>query len=105
MPFARLGFRANESITSYRVHDRGEVTMFPEETHQKIVKQMDDIEAELFGLYRKLERLRLSLQERWRVLPSGEKWTPARHSESELSVFPTPQTGDAVAGKLKEHGR
>jgi hypothetical protein len=60
--------------------------MFPQETHQKIVAQMDEIEAELFRLYRKLERLRLSLQREWRVLPSGATWTQAVHNETEHSA-------------------
>ena len=57
--------------------------MFPEETHQKIVKQIDDIEADIHRCYRSLERLRLDLQRQWRVLPSGERWTEnhdERHS-------------------------
>jgi Txe/YoeB family toxin of Txe-Axe toxin-antitoxin module len=49
--------------------------MFPEETHQKIVKRIDEIEVEMFEIYRRLERLRLDLQEQWRVLPSGARWT------------------------------
>lgn len=44
--------------------------MFPEETHVKIVKRIDEIEADMYRLYRKLERLRLDLQAQWRVLPS-----------------------------------
>ena len=55
--------------------------MFPEETHVKIVKRLDEIECELFGLYRKLESLRLGLQDQWKVLPSGERWTKERQEE------------------------
>lgn len=56
--------------------------MFPDERHVKIVKQIDEMEAEAFGLYRRMERLRLGLQEQWKVLPSGERWTKERHEES-----------------------
>jgi hypothetical protein len=54
--------------------------MFPEETHVKIVRQMDEIECELFRLYRKLERLRLGLQEQWAVMPDGSRWTKAKQA-------------------------
>jgi hypothetical protein len=40
------------------------------ETKQEIVKEIDAIECEMNTLYRRLERLRLVLQEQWRVLPS-----------------------------------
>lgn len=56
--------------------------MFPEETHIKIVKQLDEIEADLFGCYRRLERLRLTLQDQWRVLPTGLCWTPEPSTET-----------------------
>lgn len=46
--------------------------MFPEETHARIVQRLDEIEADMFRIYRSLERLRLSLQEQWRVSPSDE---------------------------------
>lgn len=49
---------------------------------QAIVKRIDEIEAEMCGLYRSLERLRLDLQAQWRVLPSGERWTHDKHIES-----------------------
>jgi hypothetical protein len=57
--------------------------MFPEETHEKIVKQVDEVEADLFRLYRKLMRLRLGLQRQWRVLPNGERWTERSHQASD----------------------
>jgi len=75
--------------------------MFPEETHQQIVERIDQIESEVYAIYRKLERFRISLQEKWRVLPSGEKWTPARHNESELSQFPA-STKQANAERLSD---
>jgi len=62
---------------------RRRVTMFPEETHQAIVKQVDDIEAELLRLYRKLARLRLDLQQQWKVLPSGRRWSQDEHEKTE----------------------
>ena len=58
--------------------------MFPEETHQKIVKQIDDVEADLFRLYRRLARLRMDLQRDWRVLPSGDRWTREAQDKCEL---------------------
>jgi hypothetical protein len=60
-----------------------ELKMFPEETHVKIVKQLDDIESEVFRLYRKTERLRLELQRKWRVLPSGQRWSEEAQQKSE----------------------
>lgn len=63
--------------------------MFPDEHHEKIIRRIDAMEAEMFGLYRKMERLRLDLQREWRVLPSGERWTEARHDKSEHSVSPS----------------
>lgn len=60
--------------------------MFPEETHVKILKRIDAIEAEMFGIYRKLERLRLDLQQQWRALPSGARWSERSHAASEFSV-------------------
>lgn len=57
--------------------------MFPEETHVKIVKRIDAIEADMFRIYRALERLRLDLQASWRVLPSDEKWSPEAQQKSE----------------------
>jgi hypothetical protein len=57
--------------------------MFPEETHQKIVKQIDEIEADMYGLYRKLERLRLGLQRQWHVLPSGDRWSQGAQEKAE----------------------
>lgn len=35
-----------------------------------IVSEIDEIESDIFTLYRRLERLRLKLQAQWRVLPS-----------------------------------
>lgn len=60
--------------------------MFPEETHVKIVKKLDALEADAYRVYRSMESLRIELQEQWHVLPSGERWTPekseaTRHSE------------------------
>ncbi len=59
---------------------------FPVERHQQIVARIDQIECDLYGLYRALERLRLDLQREWRVLPSGERWNEARQDASELSA-------------------
>jgi hypothetical protein len=59
--------------------------MFPEETHVKIVKRLDAMEAEVYSLYRKLERLRLDLQSQWRVLPSGQRWSERSHAASQYS--------------------
>lgn len=60
--------------------------MFPEETHQKIVKQIDEIEADMYGLYRKLERLRLELQRQWHVLPSGARWSQGAQEKAEAGL-------------------
>jgi hypothetical protein len=54
-----------------------------ERSKQSIVKQIDDMEAELYGLYQRLMRLRLDLQAQWRVLPSGNRWTPTGQAASE----------------------
>lgn len=62
--------------------------MFPEETHQKIVQQIDEVECELFRLYRKLQRLRLGVQRQWHVLPSGEQWTKEKQEASDYSGTP-----------------
>ena len=59
--------------------------MFPEESHQKIVRRLDQMEAEVYGLYRKLENLRLDLQKQWKVLPNGERWTERGHAASQFS--------------------
>jgi hypothetical protein len=59
--------------------------MFPEETHVKIVKRIDDMEAEMFQLYRRLMRLRLDLQAQWRVLPSGARWSHEKQEEAEVN--------------------
>lgn len=53
--------------------------MFPQENQERIVKELDEIEADLYRIYRKIERFRGRLQEQWKVLPSGDKWTPERH--------------------------
>ena len=60
--------------------------MFPDETHQKIVKQIDEIEAELHGLYRKLARLRQGLQRQWHVMPSGQRWSLIAQEKDEANV-------------------
>ena len=60
--------------------------MFPDETHVKILRRIDAIESEMFGLYRKMERLRLDLQRAWKVLPSDERWTEERQNASEHSA-------------------
>lgn len=57
--------------------------MFPEERHVKIIRRIDEIEAELYGLYRRLARLRLDLQREWRVLPSGQRWSEQGQDETE----------------------
>jgi hypothetical protein len=56
--------------------------MFPEETHVKIVKRIDDLEAELYRVYRSLERLRLDLQAQWKVLPSGGRFSEDEHEKT-----------------------
>ena len=60
--------------------------MFPEEPHIEILKQIDDAESDMYRLYRKVARLRLSLQEQWRVLPTGAHWTMERQTEDEKAV-------------------
>ena len=60
--------------------------MSPEETHIKILKQIDDAEFDMYRLYCKVTRLRLSLQAQWRVLPSGARWTIERQIEDEKAV-------------------
>lgn len=65
--------------------------MFPDEHHLKIVRRVDEIEADIFQLYRRIERLRLDLQREWRVLPSGGRWSKEAHEASEHSA------GKAVA--------
>ena len=50
---------------------------------QKIVRQIDDIESEVFTLYHRLARLRLDLQREWRVFPSGEPWTQQKQDEAD----------------------
>lgn len=60
--------------------------MFPEETHVKILRRLDAIEAELFGLYRRLEGLRLDLQREWRALPNGARWSERSHAASAFSA-------------------
>ena len=60
--------------------------MFPEETHVKILKEIDSIEAEMHTLYGRLARLRLGLQRQWRALPSGERWNEQRQSESDYAA-------------------
>jgi len=67
--------------------------MSREQTHQSIVANIDAIEADLFGLYRRLQALRVHLQNEWRVLPSNEPWTAdksarTRYSESQVSTAP-----------------
>ena len=60
--------------------------MFPEEPHIEILKQIDDAESDMYRLYRKVARLRLSLQEQWRVLPTGARWTIEGQTEDEKAV-------------------
>ena len=60
--------------------------MFPDEHHQAIVKRLDEVEMEAFALYRTVARLRLQLQNQWRVLPSNEPWTSARQEQAEEAV-------------------
>lgn len=60
--------------------------MFPDEHHVQIVKRIDDMEADLFRIYRRLERLRLDLQREWRVLPSGQRWSESTQDASEHSA-------------------
>lgn len=59
--------------------------MFPEETHVKILARIDRLEANAYQVYASLERLRLELQQQWRAMPDGQKWTPERHAESNHS--------------------
>jgi hypothetical protein len=63
--------------------------MFPDERHIKIVQRIDAMEAEMFRLYRRMERLRLDLQREWKVLPSGGRWSERFQDESEHSAQPT----------------
>lgn len=56
--------------------------MFPEETHVKIVKRIDQLEADAYRLYRQMERLRLELQEQWKVLPDGSRWSQKAQIDS-----------------------
>lgn len=65
--------------------------MFPDETHQEIVKRIDALESSAFTLYRQLESLRLELQRQWKVLPSGERWSEQRQRRAEQ-----PWSADAV---------
>ena len=44
-----------------------------ERSKQQIVAEIDTIEAELYGMYLRLQRLRLDLQAQWRVLPLDTK--------------------------------
>jgi hypothetical protein len=60
--------------------------MFPQQRHQQIVKRIDEIEADMFGLYRKLARLRLDLQSEWRVLPSDKRWSEPAQKQDEANV-------------------
>ena len=60
--------------------------MFPEETHIEILKHIDDAESNMYRLYREVARLRLRLQEQWRVLPTGAHWTIERQREDEKAV-------------------
>lgn len=53
--------------------------------HQGIVAEIDSIEADLYGLYRRLESLRLQLQREWRVLPSGAPWNEAKQASTRFS--------------------
>jgi hypothetical protein len=65
--------------------------MFPDERYVKIVRRIDQLESQLYGTYRALERLRLDLQREWKVLPSGERWNERSHAASELSAVPSRQ--------------
>lgn len=76
--------------------------MFPEETHVKILQQLDELESEVYGVYRKVERLRAGLQRQWKALPSGERWSEERHSASLFAAVSqqaaaSPQSAGAVA--------
>jgi len=57
--------------------------MFPEQTHVKILRRIDDLEADAYRTYRALARLRLELQTQWRALPSGQTWTQAAQDKSD----------------------
>lgn len=56
--------------------------MFPDETHVKILQDIDNAEMEAHRQYLRLESLRLRLQEQWKVMPNGERWTQERHDAS-----------------------
>lgn len=60
--------------------------MMPHERHVAFLKRIDTIEAEMFGLYRSLERLRLDLQREWKAFPSGTRWNATDHAASEHSA-------------------
>ncbi len=57
--------------------------MFPDETHLKVIRRIDELEAEVYSMYRKIARFRLGLQRQWRVLPSGERWTEQAQAAAE----------------------
>lgn len=61
--------------------------MFPEETHVKIVKRIDEMESDVFSLYRRLARLRLDLQAQWHVLPSDERWSKDKQEKEEAGIL------------------
>ena len=60
--------------------------MFPDETHQRIVKRLDELETTLHQTYRAIERLRLDLQTLWRVLPNGERWSAEKSEATRYSA-------------------
>lgn len=60
--------------------------MFPEETHEKILKRIDALEADAFRLYRKAASIRLDLQSQWHVLPTGEPWSLEKQRKAEDEV-------------------
>lgn len=64
--------------------------MFLDEHHIKLVQHLDATEAELYRIYRQIERLRLDLQREWRVLPSGGRWSEEAHEATEHSGKPEP---------------
>lgn len=57
--------------------------MFPDETRVRWIRDLDHIEADLYSLYLRLERVRLELQREWHVLPNGEHWTPEKQKQAE----------------------
>lgn len=55
------------------------------DVHRRLVQRIDDLEARSYRLYQAIADLRLELQQQWRVLPSGDVWTPEQQQASEFT--------------------